>query len=61
MATRTRRGRPCNFCPHPGADCCVRVQGDQHIYAHQNCATVRGVWPPLYVFTDEPARPGEAQ
>ncbi|MEU8760631.1 DUF6415 family natural product biosynthesis protein [Streptomyces sp. NPDC048659] len=30
MAQRTDRPKPCNYCPHPGADCCVRVQGDQH-------------------------------
>ncbi|MFF7851943.1 hypothetical protein ACFZDF_30790 [Streptomyces sp. NPDC007910] len=51
-------GRPCTYCPEPGADVCVRTQRDDaggaHIYAHRECADERGVIP-LYVFTDEPA------
>ncbi|MDV5145947.1 hypothetical protein R1T08_17445 [Streptomyces sp. SBC-4] len=58
MATRTRRPRPCTYCPEPGADACVRTQrseqhGGVHIYAHQKCAAARGVRP-LYLFIDEP-------
>lgn len=60
---RVSASRACTYCPHPGADCCVRVQpddqGGRHIYAHQVCAALRGKHP-LYVFTEEPARPGEA-
>lgn len=53
-----RRARHCTYCPHPGADCCLRVHQDsgQHIYAHQICAAVRGVWPPLYVFLEDGVR-----
>ncbi|MFF2331867.1 MULTISPECIES: hypothetical protein [unclassified Streptomyces] len=49
-----QRARHCTYCPHPGADCCVRVQMEtgQHIYAHKICAAVRGV-PRHYVFLDD--------
>ena len=52
---RTGGSRACTYCPQPEADCCVRVHPDsrQHIYAHQICAAVRGVWPPLYVFVED--------
>ncbi|MER7520605.1 hypothetical protein [Streptomyces sp. NPDC126499] len=54
---RTRPERHCTYCTHPNPDCCVRVQppahGGRHIYAHLDCAAVRGVWPPLYVFLSE--------
>ncbi|MEU3426581.1 hypothetical protein [Streptomyces gardneri] len=54
MPTQSRGPRPCTYCPEPGADACVRTQGDgdTHIYAHQKCARAKGV-SPLYVFTDE--------
>ncbi|MEV8623422.1 hypothetical protein [Streptomyces sp. NPDC051079] len=51
----TPPARPCTYCPNSGADCCVRVQQatGEHIYAHQICAKLRGVWPPLYVFLSD--------
>ncbi|MFE1903796.1 hypothetical protein ACFW96_09010 [Streptomyces gardneri] len=54
MQKRPSRPRPCTYCPAPGADACVRTQGDgeTHIYAHQACAQAKGV-DTLYVFTDE--------
>ncbi|MFE2561404.1 hypothetical protein ACFXGT_36440 [Streptomyces sp. NPDC059352] len=58
MATRTRRPRPCTYCPEPDADACVRTlrneAGGAHIYAHQVCAAERGVTP-LYLFVEESA------
>lgn len=61
MATRTRRPRPCTYCPKLGADACIRTlpaqAGGAHIYAHRKCAAARGVLP-LYLFTDEPTPGG---
>ncbi len=61
MATVRRRLRACNYCPHPGADCCVRVAPDgKHVYAHRACAEDRGI-SPMYVFTHEAPRAGVGQ
>lgn len=46
------RARHCTYCPEPAPDCCVRTQGDQHIYAHRTCAAGRGE-KPLYVLLPE--------
>ncbi|MFC8983531.1 hypothetical protein ACFU3J_15940 [Streptomyces sp. NPDC057411] len=56
--------RHCNYCPHPGSDCCIRVQrdseGGRHIYAHQVCAAIRGMRP-LYVLIEELPHIGAAR
>ncbi|MFE5630593.1 hypothetical protein [Streptomyces sp. NPDC056543] len=58
---KPRRSRSCTYCPHPGPDCCVRVQQDgSHVYAHRICAAVRGVHP-RYVFIDDVPRIGAGQ
>lgn len=56
MSPRDTRGRPCTYCPEPGADVCVRVLADNsgpgaHVYAHRACAADRGVVP-MYSFID---------
>ncbi|MFD3947999.1 hypothetical protein [Streptomyces sp. NPDC058579] len=54
-------GRPCTYCPNPGAACCVRVQKDgRHIYAHRICAALGGALP-MYVFVDDMPRIGPGQ
>ncbi|MFJ6578353.1 hypothetical protein ACIQMY_20580 [Streptomyces sp. NPDC091368] len=54
MATTSGRPRPCNFCPEPDADVCIRAHRSEsgditHVYAHRECADDRGVLP-LYVY-----------
>ncbi|WP_432114001.1 hypothetical protein [Streptomyces sp. S1] len=60
MATSIPSSRACNWCPNPGADCCIRVhpspEGGHHVYAHRICAAVRGVGWLYRILTPGPAR-----
>jgi hypothetical protein len=53
--------RPCSYCPHPGANCCVRlvdtVSGPPRpVLAHWSCATRRKV-PVLYSLIETETTP----